>query len=53
MGDSNTFEYVIGAMIEGIIDHRLAITLRDIAFRHQRAGGQLNHPLPVGLHTPT
>jgi hypothetical protein len=51
MGDSNTFiEDVIGAMVQGIVDHRLAIFRRNKAFCLQRAGSQLYYPLPVGLH---
>ena len=48
--DSDTFiKHVIGAMMQGIIDHRLAVICRDIAFCNQRAGRQLDHLLPVGL----
>jgi hypothetical protein len=51
MGDGNPFiKNVIGAMIQGIVDHRLAIFRRNKAFCLQRAGSQLYYPLPVGLH---
>lgn len=50
MGDSDAFiENVIGAVVQGIIDYRLTVIRRDIPFRDQRAGRQMDHFLPVGL----